>query len=72
LVLHPAYKLQYFRDHSWPEDWIQTALTLVRDEWQDHYKPAAVEQQNIPRVHTPLLDIPSHVHIQSRHSSPRG
>lgn len=28
-VLDPRNKLQYFRDHSWPETWIQEAQFLV-------------------------------------------
>ncbi|KZT31253.1 hypothetical protein SISSUDRAFT_995367, partial [Sistotremastrum suecicum HHB10207 ss-3] len=40
--LHPAYKLQYFRDHAWAEDWIQTALQLVRDEWSENYRPEPI------------------------------
>ncbi|EPT02338.1 hypothetical protein FOMPIDRAFT_58435 [Fomitopsis schrenkii] len=29
MILDPQNKLQYFRDHSWPETWIQEAQFLV-------------------------------------------
>ncbi|KAF6744510.1 hypothetical protein DFP72DRAFT_825734 [Ephemerocybe angulata] len=38
LVLHPEYKLQYFVENSWPEDWIAQARSLVTNEWKN-YKP---------------------------------
>ncbi|OJT13075.1 Zinc finger BED domain-containing protein 4 [Trametes pubescens] len=47
MILHPRYKLQYFRDADWEEDWITEALKLVRDEWTTNYKPqqAAADAQ---------------------------
>lgn len=38
-MLHPQYKTQYFVDQDWKEEWITTAKGLLRDEWNDHYKP---------------------------------
>ncbi|KDQ59838.1 hypothetical protein JAAARDRAFT_126643, partial [Jaapia argillacea MUCL 33604] len=39
IVLHPAHKLSYFRKRKWPELWIDTAVSLVHDEWELNYKP---------------------------------
>ncbi|PIL25420.1 hypothetical protein GSI_13310 [Ganoderma sinense ZZ0214-1] len=41
LILHPAFKLVYFRKAEWPEDWIDEARALATEEWTSHYKPAA-------------------------------
>ncbi len=38
-VLHPAYKLDYFRRHNWPAAWIKVVEDLVREEWETYYKP---------------------------------
>lgn len=32
-VLHPQLKLKYFQQRSWPKDWINTAETIVREEY---------------------------------------
>ncbi|GLB45613.1 putative hAT family C-terminal dimerisation region [Lyophyllum shimeji] len=34
MVLHPRYKLQYFKNLKWKPRWIETAMTLVRDEYE--------------------------------------
>jgi hypothetical protein len=51
VVLHPAYKLSYFQKRKWPEDWIQTALELVRTEWSDNYKEEIEEISPAQYVH---------------------
>ncbi|RPD70490.1 hypothetical protein L226DRAFT_426001, partial [Lentinus tigrinus ALCF2SS1-7] len=38
MILHPRYKVQYFRGQDWPEDWIQEALDTIRGEWTSCYK----------------------------------
>lgn len=40
-VLHPAYKLQYFRDQDWPAEWINEAVDIIKTEWVHNYKPDA-------------------------------
>lgn len=40
-MLHPALKTAYFRQHNWPQEWIDEALRLLREEWTDHYRPEA-------------------------------
>lgn len=42
LVLNPAYKTTYFRQRKWPEEWITTAVDILRLEWVTNYKPTAV------------------------------
>ncbi|TDL15562.1 hypothetical protein BD410DRAFT_732577 [Rickenella mellea] len=39
IVLHPRYKTSYFIKHGWPADWVQTAVDLLRAEWEKNYKP---------------------------------
>ena len=37
LVLHPRYKLQYFKAVQWEADWISTAEKLLQDEYACSY-----------------------------------
>ncbi|KAF8162019.1 hypothetical protein BJ912DRAFT_865120, partial [Pholiota molesta] len=37
MILHPAYKLEYFRAANWEAEWIQTAEELVRSEFDRNY-----------------------------------
>ena len=39
-VLHPAFKTQYFDQHHWPDEWVEEALRLCREEWKESYRPA--------------------------------
>ena len=45
LVLNPKYKLTYFRAKKWPQDWIDAALTVLRDHWTTYYKPSGSQTQ---------------------------
>ncbi|RPD69462.1 hypothetical protein L226DRAFT_431647, partial [Lentinus tigrinus ALCF2SS1-7] len=36
--LHPRYKTAYLKKQCWPQSWIDTAIALLREEWQ-RYKP---------------------------------
>ncbi|KAI0363103.1 hypothetical protein BV20DRAFT_901450, partial [Pilatotrama ljubarskyi] len=38
MILHPRYKLQYFREQEWTEEWISEALDLLCTEWRTFYK----------------------------------
>ncbi|KAH9918529.1 uncharacterized protein BXZ73DRAFT_52881, partial [Epithele typhae] len=38
MVLHPGFKLEYFKTHHWQDEWIETAKTLVRNEYDLNYK----------------------------------
>lgn len=37
-VLHPSYKLEYFRDVKWSYDWIATAEDITRAEYARAYE----------------------------------
>ncbi|KAF6762938.1 hypothetical protein DFP72DRAFT_801536, partial [Ephemerocybe angulata] len=37
MILDPHYKLEYFKDHDWSEEWIETALQVTRDEFECSY-----------------------------------
>lgn len=54
-VLHPHYKIQYFRDKDWQEEWIAEAINITRSEWTTFYKvqandapPAAAASASAP------------------------
>ena len=36
-VLHPCYKLSYFRTAKWQQYWINTAHEIVEQEYEWHY-----------------------------------
>ena len=36
-MLHPSYKLRYFRKRGWTQAWIDRARDLVAQELADHY-----------------------------------
>jgi hypothetical protein len=38
MVLHPRYKLQYFKDASWEDNWIDTVNELVCGAFEGSYK----------------------------------
>ncbi|KAF6755523.1 hypothetical protein DFP72DRAFT_811323 [Ephemerocybe angulata] len=49
MVLHPGRKLTYFKKAGWPDDWIQTARTIVEDEFKQayaHYRPTVSHPEN--------------------------
>ncbi|OAV99292.1 hypothetical protein PTTG_25340 [Puccinia triticina 1-1 BBBD Race 1] len=39
MVLHPSFKIEYFKIAGWEEDWINKALRLTQDMFNTHYKP---------------------------------
>ncbi|OJT13582.1 hypothetical protein TRAPUB_9870 [Trametes pubescens] len=39
MMLHPRYKTQYFKDQSWPDEWITEAREIIEEEWTSNYKP---------------------------------
>lgn len=46
LVLHPKYKLRYFRKAGWDEAWITTSRQLVEDEFDRYYKNRPVAKES--------------------------
>ncbi|KAA1479840.1 hypothetical protein DENSPDRAFT_789606 [Dentipellis sp. KUC8613] len=45
-VLHPRYKLAYFRMKKWPEGWITTAKSVAEEQWTAYYKPSDSSQSS--------------------------
>ncbi|KAG1904943.1 uncharacterized protein F5891DRAFT_944607 [Suillus fuscotomentosus] len=43
IVLHPRLKLSYFKSTGWTEEWIDTAETLVREEFEHSYSILDIE-----------------------------
>lgn len=42
MVLHPSFKLKYFREHKWQASWITQVQELLNEEWK-LYCPAELE-----------------------------
>jgi hypothetical protein len=45
LVLNPSYKLEYFEEAGWEEEWIKAARQLVEQKWQEKYQGREVEER---------------------------
>lgn len=43
-VLDPRYKIEYMREHEWPQEWIATAERMVRERFTKKYRPQAPTQ----------------------------
>ncbi|KAF8587476.1 hypothetical protein K439DRAFT_1337946 [Ramaria rubella] len=41
MIMYPKYKLDYFHAKEWPQDWIDTALSIAHQIWCDKYKKHA-------------------------------
>ncbi|KAF8574184.1 hypothetical protein K439DRAFT_1373096 [Ramaria rubella] len=50
IVLHPRYKTIYFQCQKWPDSWVDTAVSLVCEEWEKNYKQARGDQPSLPEV----------------------
>ncbi|KAE9402040.1 hypothetical protein BT96DRAFT_817004, partial [Gymnopus androsaceus JB14] len=40
MILHPSFKLEYFRKAGWSDEWIAEAVTVTREHWERRYKPS--------------------------------
>ncbi|KAH7903431.1 hypothetical protein BJ138DRAFT_1020640 [Hygrophoropsis aurantiaca] len=38
MILHPSHKLEYFKQAGWEDHWVQTAETMVRDQYKNSYE----------------------------------
>ncbi|THU99397.1 hypothetical protein K435DRAFT_795025, partial [Dendrothele bispora CBS 962.96] len=38
-LLHPRYKLSYFRQANWPQEWEKAALQFIHENWEQYYVP---------------------------------
>lgn len=36
-VLHPSYKLEYFKNAKWPDDWIEDAMDSIEEQYTRIY-----------------------------------
>ena len=70
LVLHPRYKLKYFERQGWNQEWIETAETIVREEFKASYadyvihKPLASVQALEKKVRlTLVLDLSCYTYM---------
>ncbi len=53
--MHPGYKLQYFHSQNWLQDWIDEAILVLREEWND-YKPQSATP-SLTSVHVPARKV---------------
>jgi hypothetical protein len=56
-VLHPRHKLQYFKNANWPQDWINTAKDIVREEFDRSYASSEVEEVPTTQVSLSLFHL---------------
>ncbi|KAF8587906.1 hypothetical protein K439DRAFT_1317452, partial [Ramaria rubella] len=45
-------KTIYFQCQKWPDSWVDTAVSLVRKEWEKNYKQAGEDQPSLPEDNT--------------------
>ena len=44
IVMHPRYKLDYFKHNGWQSGWIEEVQDLARSHYTSYYKPSAAEE----------------------------
>jgi hypothetical protein len=54
-VLHPRHKLAYFKTARWEEDWVETAASLVREEFERSYLEVDIQENGNSDVATPAV-----------------
>ncbi len=42
-VLHPSYKLEYFKKAKWEDEWIRTAREITREEFDRSYRAMGID-----------------------------
>ncbi|KAF6750046.1 hypothetical protein DFP72DRAFT_818213 [Ephemerocybe angulata] len=59
MMLHPRHKLQYFRNRTWPEEWIIEAHALLRSEFDENYAsiPVPDDFAEVQRVTQPKPEV---------------
>ncbi|KAI9450735.1 hypothetical protein F5148DRAFT_986865, partial [Russula earlei] len=48
IILHPCYKLQYFKKHEWDEEWIRGAERIICDEFKCTYSNYVIPKTLAP------------------------
>jgi len=46
VVLHPGFKLKWYKQTNWPKEWISGHRKLFSDEWSQKYKSTTVVAMN--------------------------
>lgn len=46
-VMHPRFKIQYFKEQRWQLDWINTAIDIAREIWTTKYKTMTVVPESM-------------------------
>ena len=69
VVLHPRFKLDYFKGHGWEDEWVDTARTIVEDQFKRSYASLAVATPDytVPDVAPKKVCIPSCVYLIISH-----
>ena len=44
VVLHPSHKLEYFKKANWDDEWRETAVDIVRTEFERAYADIEVDE----------------------------
>lgn len=52
-VLHPSFKLEYFKRLNWEKDWVKKAVDITRQAWEDRYKRETSSTLNDSGTTTP-------------------
>ena len=52
MILHPGMKLEYFRNQSWEEDWIEQAGSLVHEEYHAKYEKEGTSVEPVRETST--------------------
>jgi len=42
-VLHPSYKLEYFKNADWSDDWIEDAADTIKEQYTSVYADLDIE-----------------------------
>ena len=62
-VLHPRYKLQYFKKNKWEVEWIREAEEVVRSAWEEGYASQAWEEEVPPSLEGTPVRCPVLAHV---------
>jgi hypothetical protein len=70
-VLHPRYKLDYFKKAGWQPDWIETAEELIRNTFDKFYATDGdTEKELVPQPAKQVGLMVSHFLVLTEQSEP--
>ncbi|SJK96756.1 uncharacterized protein ARMOST_00001 [Armillaria ostoyae] len=60
LMMHPAYKIEYFHEQNWEPEWVDRCFEIVREVWNKHYKPtiSVINSDNQASAKSSSKDLP--------------